>query len=250
MAKYGEIAWEDDTNDNGGLKSTNNKDIWLRLNDGRNVIRLVTLAHQYIVHKGVKKESDKVSFGQKVYCSNPDGKGSCPVCDLGLKASTRWLLGVIDIKTNQYKILDISYQVHSQIKALAKDEVWGDPTKYDINIVVNKKGGSTGYYAVQPIPHKPLGPDAMKARDEANLADLKHKVQPPTVEQTQKRLDKLLEGEAPFIPAPVVKPGQSAPTAGKTTTATKTVAAPQIENGDDENVDDIFPSYDGDSAQA
>ncbi len=93
-------------------------------------------------------------FGQKVYCSNPDGKGTCLACDLGLKASSRWYLGVIELKTNLYKILDVSWQVYSQIKNLANEtETWEDPTKYDINIIVNKNGGPTGYYSVQPIPY-------------------------------------------------------------------------------------------------
>ncbi|CAM6005619.1 unnamed protein product [Sphagnum balticum] len=235
MATYGEISWEDDSDSGSGAGTKNDKDIWLRLGEGKNVVRLVTKPHQYIVHKAVKKASDKKGFGQKVYCSNPDGKGSCPLCDQGLKASRRWLLGVIDSKS-QYKILDISWQVYSAIKNLAKDDVWGDPTKYDINIFVNKQGGPTGYYSVQPIPHKPLSPDGMKARDGADLEELKKKIMPPTTEAVQKRIDKLLEGEPAAKPAP--KPGASQAPA---TSNGRTI--PQISD-DEENVDDIFPSYD------
>lgn len=239
MATYGEIAWEDDSGSNGGGQKQNTKDSWLRLEGGSNVVRLVTLPHQYIVHKGVKAVGDK-GYGQKVNCSNPDGKGSCPLCDKGLKAGQRWFLGVID-KTNTYKILDISHQVYSQIKNLARSTVWGDPMKYDIDIVVNKNGGPTGYYSVQPIPHKPLSLDAQKAKDGADLDVLKLKVTPPSLEFVQKRLEKLLEGEALFIPPkPVVAKGAAS---GKG----KASAEPQVNLENDDSVDDIFPDHDAPS---
>lgn len=243
MATYGEIAWEDDFGgSNGGEKKSNNKDSWLRLEEGSNVVRLVTRPHQYIVHKGVKKKGDK-GFGQKISCSNPDGKGSCPLCDAGLKAGQRWFLGVIEDKTKTYKILDISYQVYSQIRKLARNtEVWGDPTKYNIDICVDKNGGPTGYYSVQPIPHKPLSPDAQVAKDKADLEELKRKVLPPTLEQVQKRLEKILDGGDLDIPA--AQPAK----AGSKSGAVKKAVQPQVTVEDDDNVEDIFPSYDGSNA--
>jgi len=243
MATYGngEVSWDDESEPTSG-RQPNSKDLWLRLDSGSNVVRLVTNAFQYIVHKGVKKADDLKGFGQKVNCSNPDGKGSCPACDLGLKAGQRWFIGVIEIKTNQYKILDVSYQVYAAIKALSNDEIWGNPKNYDINIKVNKNGGPTGYYMVQPIPHKELSVEAKKARDGANSAELARKVTPPTPEQVQKRLDHVLEGAAPFIPP--AKPAAAGKSGGKAT-ARKT---PDVVPQETEGVDDIFPEYNEETA--
>lgn len=237
MESFGEISWEDDF---GGKKNTqqNTKDAWLRLEEGSNVVRLVTKPHQYIVHKGVKKVGDK-GFGQKVYCSNPTGEGSCPCCDLGSKASQRWFIGVIEEKSNQYKILDISYQVFSQIRKLARNPKWGDPIKYDIDIVVDKNGGPTGYYAVQPTPHTPLSQEAQKARDNADVEGLKRKVMPPTAEQVQKRLEKVLEGGE--IELPKDKDGKKPSVQGKSASGKAAPKSTPIMEEDEGSIDDMFP---------
>lgn len=235
---FGEVNWTDDF---GGSdkKIVNNKDTWLRLDVGNNVVRLVTAPHQYLVHKGVKAEGDK-GFGQKVSCSKVHG--SCPLCELDHKAGLRWLLGVIDRKTSTYKILDVSWQVFSQIKKLANEtEAWGDPSKYDLNIIVDKNGGPTGYYSVQPRPHKPLSAEDQNLRDNADLEDLKRRVTPLTPELAQKRLDKVLNGGTlAAAPAAPSKPGK----APATKAASKSKAAPVVDMEAEEGIDDIFPEYD------
>jgi hypothetical protein len=244
MAKFGEIEW--DENNSFDKKKTDTKDMWMRLEDGPNRIRVVTKAHQYIVHKGVKKASDlnPKSLGQKIDCSNPDTKGTCPACDLGLKAGQRWYLGVIDLKHNVYKILDISWQVYSAIKGLAQQtDVWGDPTKYDIIITVNKNGSP--YYTVSPVPHKPLSPDAQNAKDKADFTELKRKATPPTPEQVAKRLARVLEGEAPFIPPAKEKADKK--TAAPASKSTKATTPDVVVNEQDE---DIFPEYNADAESA
>lgn len=186
---FGEVSWNDDVFPGSeGKKNTNSKDLFLRLEEGSNEMRLVTQPFQYLVHK-YKKEGDP-GFGQKVNCSAIHG--SCPLCDLGDKAKPRWLIGVISRKTGTYKILDISFAVFSQIRKLARNtQRWGDPTKYDIDIVVDKNGGATGYYSVQPISKEPLSAADQKIKDEADLDDLKRRVTPPTADLVQKRLDKI-----------------------------------------------------------
>lgn len=233
---FGEVNWTDDF---GGpeKKIVNNKDTWLRLDAGNNVVRLVTAPHQYLVHKGVKAEGEK-GFGQKVSCSAVHG--SCPLCDQGHKAGPRWLLGVIDRKTSTYKILDVSWQVFSQIKKLANEtEVWGDPNKYDLNIIVDKSGGPTGYYSVQPRPHKPLSAEDQAIRDNADLEDLKRRVTPLTPEQVQKRLDKVLNGGTLAAPVAADKPSK----ASTSKSTGKSKAAPVVEMESEDGVDDIFPEY-------
>ena len=53
MAKFGEIEW--DENNSFDKKKTDTKDMWMRLEDGPNRIRVVTKAHQYIRTQGCEE---------------------------------------------------------------------------------------------------------------------------------------------------------------------------------------------------
>jgi hypothetical protein len=198
----------------------------------------VTAPFQYLVHK-YKKDGDP-GFGQKVGCSALHG--SCQLCALGDKAKPRWFYGVISRKTGTYKVLDISFAVFSQIRKLARNTArWGEPTKYDIDVVVDKNGGATGYYSVQPISKEPLSAADQQIKDDADLDDLKRRCTPPTVEQMQRRIDKINGVVGPSAPAttggkngPVAKPVVKA--------ATK---ATVVSMSDDDELNDAFPAYDG-----
>ncbi len=225
MTTFGEVSWSDDVYTGGGKKESN-KDVWLKLDEGSNEVRLVTQPFQFLVHKYKKDETDK--FGQKVYCSAIHG--SCPLCDMGDKAKPRWLLGVISRKTGTYKILDISYAIFSTVRKLAKNPKWGDPTKYDLDIVVDKAGGATGYYSVQPIPKEPLSAADQKIKDDVDLDELKRKVTPPTADLVQKRIDKINGGTTASASPAAAKPA---------------VKAPVVSMTEDEEISESFPSYDG-----
>lgn len=185
-ASFGEISWSDDIF--GTDKKESSKDLFLRLSEGSNEVRLLTNPYQYLHHR-YKREGDP-GFGVKVQCSSPTG--SCPLCSAGDKPKTRWLFGVIDRKTQSYKVLDVSYAVFSDVRKLARNTArWGDPTKYDIDIIVDKKGGATGYYSVQPISKEPLSAADQAIKDNIDFEDLKRRVTPPTAAQVQGRLDKM-----------------------------------------------------------
>lgn len=228
MSTFGEVSWNDNLDVfDGGNKKTNSKDLFLKLDEGDNEVRLITQPFQYLVHKYKKDDSDK--FGQKVYCSGVHG--SCPLCAMGDKAKPRWLLGVISRKTGTYKILDVSYMVFSAIRKLARNvNRWGDPTKYDLNIIVDKNGGATGYYSVQPLPKEALSAEDQKLKDNADLDDLKRRVTPPSPEQVQARLDKI-NGVAPGTAAP------------KTAAAPAKASTPAVSMTDDDSLDDAFPAF-------
>lgn len=236
MNTFGEVSWNDDVFGGEGKKNTNNKDLFLRLDEGSNELRLITQPYQYLVHKVKKDPTNPKDFGQKVGCSAIHG--NCPLCDVGDKAKPRWLLGVISRKTGTYKILDISFAVFSQIRKLARNtQRWGDPTKYDVDIVVDKAGGPTNYYSVQPISKEPLSATDQKIKDEADLDDLKRRVTPPTAEVVSKRVEKI-RGVG----------GDVAPAAVSTATGPASVAktaAPAVSMTDDEELSETFPSYDG-----
>lgn len=237
---FGEMSWNDDVNFGGGEKKK--KDEFLRLDDGSNVVRLLTQPHQYTTHKGIKKAGEK-GYGRKVSCSAIHG--SCPLCDLGHKVSSRWFLGVLDRKSGAYRILDISYQVFSQIRKLArKVDVWGDPSKYDIDIIVDRNGKPADYYSVQPIPHKPLTPAEQAIRDGADLDALKAKIQPLSAEVVQKIIDKMLAGGGTLEPPKETDKEKEVKAAAKNGKG-KTVAS--VDMTDEQAVDEIFPAYDGNS---
>ena len=227
MNTFGEVSWEDDVYSNSD-KKTNQKDLFLRLDEGSNEMRIITQPFQYLVHKYKKDPNNPKDFGQKVSCSAIHG--SCALCDSGDKAKPRWLLGVISRKTGTYKILDVSFAVFSQIRKLARNTArWGDPTKYDIDIVVDKNGGATGYYSVQPISKEPLSAADQQLKDNVDLDDLKRRVTPFTPDQVLKRIEKI-NGDGVTAPAP---------TAGK---KPEVKAKPAPVSMDDD--DDSFPSYD------
>lgn len=237
MTTFGEVSWNDDVYTGSDKKNTNNKDLWLRLKEGSNEMRLITQPFQYLVHKVKKDPNNPKDFGQKVSCSMVHG--SCPVCDEGDKAKPRWLLGVISRADGTFKILDISFAVFSQIRKLARNtQRWGDPTKYDIDIVVDKNGGATGYYSVQPISKDPLSAADQKIKDDVDLDELKRKVSPFTPAQVQTRLDKIRGVDSTSATATVV-------TAAKTTKAAPKAAA--VSMTDDEELSESFPAYNGDA---
>ena len=234
MSTFGEVSWNDDVYGGSEKKQTNSQDLFLRLEEGSNEMRLITQPFQYLVHK-YKKEGDP-GFGQKVACSAMHG--SCPLCTAGDKAKPRWLLGIISRKTGTYKILDISFAVFSQVRKLARNtQRWGDPTKYDMDVVVDKNGGATGYYSVQPISKEPLSAADQKIKDDVDFDDLKRRVTPPTADIVQKRIDKIngvISADVTTAPA----------TAGKAVAAA-TAKAPAVSMTDDEELGSSFPAYDG-----
>lgn len=232
--QFGEVSWESEQYSD--RKNTNSKDLFLRLDEGSNEIRLVTQPYQYLIHKIKKDPTNPKDFGQKVHCSAIHG--SCPVCATGDKAKPRWLLGVIARKTSTYKILDISYAVFSQVRKLAKNQQrFGDPTKYDINIEVDPNGGAVGYYQVQPLNKEPLSAADQVIKDSADLEDLKRRVTPPTAESVQKRIDRIMGVEGAVLPS----------SNGKEPAA-KTVAP--VSMTDDEDLEAAFPSYEEKDASA
>jgi hypothetical protein len=231
---YGEINWSDEVYN--GDKKSNNKDLWLRLKEGSNEIRLLTKPHQYPIHRYKKDEHDK--FGQKVPCSAVHG--SCPLCSHPdkeiAKVRLRWLFGVINRETGTYHVLDTSWMVFSAIMKLARGR-WGDPTKYDIDIVVDKNGGASGYYNVQPIEKIPLSAADQLIKDNADMDELKRLSTPPTPDKVQKRLDKINGVES--------SNGNGTVRSAVAASASASVVSLQ----DDEPLENSFPDYEEQASQ-
>jgi hypothetical protein len=185
--KSGEVSWTDASLDSN--KKTGGKDSFLRLSPGSNIVRLLTLPHQYHQHKYVIPGGKK--FGYSINCS---GTADCPVCvKSGEKPKRRWFLGVVDRKTNTYKTLDIGFAVFKAIQVLAKDSDWGPPSNYDVDVVVDPNGGSTGYYTVVAKPPKPLSAADLVIQEENGTENLVRLATPPSVEKINEKLAKIME---------------------------------------------------------
>lgn len=238
MSTFGEVSWSDDVFGGDKKNANNNKDLFLRLDEGSNEMRIVTQPFQYLVHKIKKDPNNPKDFGQKVSCST--AHGSCPACETGDKAKPRWLLGVISRKTGTYKVLDISFAVFSQIRKYARNTArWGDPTKYDIDIVVDKNGSPMSYYSVQAISKEPLSAADQMIKDAADIDDLKRRVTPLTPDQVQKRMNKIL-GLADDASATAALLASTA----KKAASKAAVKTPAVSMTDDEELGNSFPDYD------
>jgi len=92
-----------------------------------------------------------------------------------------WGLLVWNYNDSSVNILQLTQSsIINEITALAKDEDWGDPTKYDIKVTRVGDGLSTEY-SVSPKPHKVIS------------KQIKDQVKCMPVD-----LDKLFSGENPF----------------------------------------------------
>jgi hypothetical protein len=186
--KHGEVSWTDNSLGGEG-KSTGGKDQFLKLVPGSNLIRVLTVPYQYYQHK-YKFEGEK-GFGHRIPCSAKHG--SCPVCAKGDKPKKRWFLGVIDRKTNSYKILDVSWSILSDIQTYAQDQDWGDPTEYDFDIVVNPHGGPQGYYKAVAKPKRPLSAQDLMIKEKIDFARLERLCSPPEPSKVEERFQTLMQ---------------------------------------------------------
>jgi hypothetical protein len=195
MSKFGETTWTEST---GGNTATAGKDSFLRLSPGSNIVRLVTAPHAYYQHKFELTGGKK--WGYRLNCSDPDHNKDCVVCQSGNKAKRRWFIGVIERKTGLYKILDIGYAVFQGIKKYASDDDWGDPSQYDIDIVVDPKAGPMNFYSVVCKPKKPLSADDIKKKEDADpTTDLSRRTSPPEPSKVKEKYESFLaesSGEA------------------------------------------------------
>lgn len=144
----------------GNIKEPNqggNIDFY-KLQPGENKMRIVSKPSLVEIHW----EKDLQGQSKKVVCP---GAG-CPICKAGHAPMSRYQIKVIDKGANVYdaknkeyrdgvkvKVLEGGSTIFNAIKALAHEEDFGDPTKYDIKIKKEGQGRETKY-TVLPNPNK------------------------------------------------------------------------------------------------
>jgi hypothetical protein len=137
--------------------------------------------------------------------------GSCPICEeepgsTNAKTKPRFYLGVIDRKTQTFKILDISMGVLRDIKKLHSNPKWGPLVGYDIDIIKNPNSASPAdYYTVQPVPKEALTPNDQKIIEELDLSILEKMVATPTPQKVAEKV----EAYKTRLTQPKQKPGSN-----------------------------------------
>jgi hypothetical protein len=131
----------------------------LILDEGHNELRIITLPFKYYFHVLPNK--------LKVICCLEN----CPLCAIN-NHKQRYLLGCISRKFKTYKILDMSALLYTNIRQLVVSPKWGDPFKYDIDIMIDRNSGPYNYYIVKPIPPEPLSVEDQKIKNSIDVEEL------------------------------------------------------------------------------
>lgn len=167
----GQVDWNDA--DLGGND-------FMNLDEGPNPVRLITSPHQFYIHW----TKDVTGATRKVRCAL-DG---CPLCRNGDKSIARWYFNVINRKTGNCAVLEVGPQIFKQILGLAKKDKWGDPRRYDVDIMRQPKN-SQPLYVVSPEPHSPLTDDEKSMVKEFNARiDLVKMTAAPTPGEVREKI--------------------------------------------------------------
>lgn len=100
-----------------------------------------------------------------------DNKPAAPI-DASKPLKHFWAMIVWNYKEEQIQILEITQRtVQKALETLCKDPEWKEPYFYDIKVAKSGEGKDTKY-VINPVPHKALSPNVMKAFSEkrCNLA--------------------------------------------------------------------------------
>ncbi len=115
---------------------------FLRLNQGANRIRVISAPYQGWFHLFEGKSVKCTKFaGECKICegSDSDGKRNEP--------QRRWIVAVINrswdfdsqwFSDYGHRLFSMGGSIFGEIQKLSRHEKWGDPTKYDLNIVVDQ----------------------------------------------------------------------------------------------------------------
>lgn len=207
MSKF---TWGEETWD----KVDEPKTIFMRMEEGQNVIRVVSTPWKYWIHW----TQDAAGNRKKVKCAGDVG---CPVCEkvekemVDLKAASsnakhkearkpRYLFAIIDRKDGQPKLLDAGPQIVEGIRKMADKPQLGKPSGYDVDITVNPQS-TNQYYTVSSIPNGPDGAtkypltddEKQQIREFMENVDVKSLITPDTAEHIRTVLGLVSSDEEP-----------------------------------------------------
>ena len=183
--KFGEQNW-DDVKISGDKEKTE----FMRLQEGSNLVRILTLPYAYYQHRFEPKGGKQ--WGYRISCSDPVHK-NCPLCEQGNKPVRKWFLGVIDRRTNSYKILDVGFTIFKGLQLLARDEDWGPSLDaMDCDLINNPSQGAQRYSVVCK-PKRPLSASDLQIKEENGVEALIKRSTPPDRESVQGYMEHILD---------------------------------------------------------
>jgi hypothetical protein len=173
MAKkivFGEVDWNTAQATN---KPTNNNDLFLRLTEGENIVRVLGNPHQFYVHwvetsQGKRKINSPIESPALV----------SRLEDSGFRRQTKWMIKVLDLSSQTFKVAEIGSQIYNGIIALVNNPRWGKVSAYDISIIRGPKG-TNPLYSVTPNPKEGIDPSLKEKFKEWNAElDIERLVSP------------------------------------------------------------------------
>jgi len=180
--KYGQLSSWDDGN------VSVQKD-FMNLAEGSNHVRVITNPYQFVVH-WVK---DSTGANRKIRCAVKN----CPLCKKLVKNQYRWYIGVLDRKSGQPKILEISQQIYKGIKSYISNPEWnefieydwGKVMAYDLDIQRGPKGTNPLYTVMGSPRRRPLSDDEVAvAKEFFARVDISKFTTPPKPEEVLEKM--------------------------------------------------------------
>lgn len=209
--KIGSVSWDDPqldfTKSQPKKAEDPNKLEFVKITEEGNQLRLITDAHQYIVHNGVQFEGDDLDpkkmqkFGYSVKCSQfgPDGK--CPICEANQgkpkEEQSRWIkkwyfgviertldgAGDVDHSKDKVKILDVKKSVVGKFSEYTKTKNWKNPLQYDFIIKKHPNAEPINFYSVTTELPQPLTAEEIQMKENFDLSRLQDMVAAPTYQE-------------------------------------------------------------------
>lgn len=147
------------------------KSEFMKLVEGSNNIRILSkplIGKLYWVSpEGVVRERGRGEKGDKPYRVNYKTKLPDNVLDLHVKEF--WMMQIWDYKAGCLKVLELTQaSILNSLNEFVKDEKWGDPRAYDINLKREGSGIETKYF-VMPSPPTILAPEIKDALMESTI---------------------------------------------------------------------------------
>ena len=170
---FGEIDWN-----SGDTGSGEKKNLYMRLTEGENVVRIMGNPIQFYVHWVTTPDGSK----RKVVSPINSPSLVTRLEDSGFRRQAKWMIKVLDRSDDDFKVLEVRSQIYNGVRALYNNPKWGKVTAYDLSVMRGPKG-SQPLYSVTPNPKEKLDSSFKSKFQEFNESlDMEKLIAPATVE--------------------------------------------------------------------
>ncbi len=170
---FGEIDWN-----SGDTGSGEKKNLYMRLTEGENVVRIMGNPIQFYVHWVTTPDGSK----RKVVSPINSPSLVTRLEDSGFRRQAKWMIKVLDRADDEFKVLEVGSQIYNGVRALYNNPKWGKVTSYDLSVNRGPKG-SQPLYSVTPNPKEKLDSSFKAKFQEFNEGlDMEKLIAPATIE--------------------------------------------------------------------